>query len=111
MATVAHIHRLWDLADQLPGDFRASVFEFRPYPGSPVWDQLVRAGHDPQAMQAYDDVDLTEHGADEAMRGRDEFNFSVGIPFSHTPLSVVRQHLAGLSRRQHARNQAQTAAR
>ena len=110
-ATVTHIHRLWDLADHLPGDFRASVFEFRPYPGSPVWDQLVRDGHDPQAMQAYDDVDLTEHGADEAMRGRDEFNFSVGIPFSHTPLPIIRRHLADLSRQQHARNQAQTAVR
>ena len=110
-ATVAHIHRLWDLADHLPGDFRASVFEFRPYPGSPVWDQLVRDGHDPQAMRAYDDVDLTEHGADEAMRGRDEFNFSVGIPFSHTPLPVIRQRLAELTRQQHIRSQIQTVAR
>ncbi|MFJ7996790.1 B12-binding domain-containing radical SAM protein [Streptomyces sp. NPDC096310] len=105
-ATVEHIQRLWDLADRLPGRFRASVFEFRPYPGSPVWAQLVKAGHDPQQLQAYDDIDLTEFGADEAMRGRDEFNFSVGIPFSQTPLPVIRLHLANLSRLQHARNQA-----
>lgn len=110
-ATISHIHRLWDLADHSPGDFRASVFEFRPYPGSPIWNQLLEAGHDPQAMQAYADVDLTEHGADEALRGRDEFNFSVGIPFSHTPLPVVRQHLATLSRQQHARTQNPRAAR
>ena len=108
-ATVDHVHRLWDLADHLPGRFRASVFEFRPYPGTPVWNQLIRDGHDPLAMQAYDDVDLTEHGADEAMRGRDEFNFSVGIPFSHTPLPVIRRHLADLSRQQHARNRTATA--
>jgi len=113
-ATLEHIHRLWDLADTLPAtgaDFRASVFEFRPYPGSPVWDRLVREGHDPQRMQAYSDVDLTEHGADEAMRGRDEFNFSVDIAFSRTPLPVIRRHLADLSRLQHARNQARAGAR
>lgn len=103
-ATVEQIHRLWEIADHLPGSFRASVFEFRPYPGSPVWDQLVEAGHDPEEMQAYSDVDLTEHGADEAMRGRDEFNFSVGIAFSQTPLPVIRAHLARLSRLQHERN-------
>jgi anaerobic magnesium-protoporphyrin IX monomethyl ester cyclase len=111
VATIEHIHRLWELADHLPGRFRASVFEFRPYPGSPIWDQLVRDGHDPSAMQAYGDVDLTEHGADEAMRGRDEFNFSVGIAFSQTPLPVIRRHLADLSRQQHARNQVTAAAR
>ncbi|MCC9311147.1 B12-binding domain-containing radical SAM protein [Kitasatospora sp. RB6PN24] len=105
-ATVAHIHDLWALEDRLPGRFRASVFEFRPYPGSPVWGQLVREGHDPAAMMDYGDVDLTEHGADEAMRGRDEFNFSVEIQFGETPLAEIRSHLAELSRRQYDRNAA-----
>ncbi|NYI07795.1 B12-binding domain-containing radical SAM protein [Allostreptomyces psammosilenae] len=103
-ATVGHVHRLWELADHLPGHFRASVFEFRPYPGSPVWDRLVRAGHDPDRMLAYADVDLTHQGADEAMRGRDEFNFSVGIQFAETPVTELRAHLAALTREQHARS-------
>ncbi|MDH6113302.1 anaerobic magnesium-protoporphyrin IX monomethyl ester cyclase [Kitasatospora sp. MAP12-15] len=102
-ATLAHIRRLWDLDDHLPGGFRASVFEFRPYPGSPVWAQLVKAGHDPAAMMDYSDVDLTEHGANESMRQRDEFNFSVGIQFGGTPLPEVRRHLAALARQQHER--------
>ncbi|MEU5001522.1 radical SAM protein [Streptomyces sp. NPDC021622] len=102
-ATVQHIHALWALSDQLPGTFRASVFEFRPYPGTPIWSRLVEVGHGPAQMLAYGDVDLTEHGADEAMRGRDEFNFSVDIPFAQTPLYEIRAHLAALSREQHDR--------
>ncbi|WP_455353435.1 B12-binding domain-containing radical SAM protein [Streptomyces sp. SYSU K217416] len=104
-ATVAHIRNLWELSDRSPGAFRASVFEFRPYPGSPIWDRLVKDGHDARKMMAYDDVDLTDHGADEAMRGRDEFNFSVGLQFTETPLSEIRSHLAALAREQHERKQ------
>lgn len=102
-ATLDHVRRLWDLSDRLPGGFRASAFEFRPYPGSPVWDQLVADGHDPAAMTAYADVDLTEQGADEAMRQRDEFAFSVGIQFAGTPLPELRVALARIAREQHDR--------
>ncbi|MCX4657938.1 radical SAM protein [Streptomyces uncialis] len=70
--TIRHIKELRGLSDRLPGTFRASAFTFRPYPGSPVFDDLVNQGYDPLAMQTYSDVDLTAHGADEAMRGRDE---------------------------------------
>ncbi|MFD7663529.1 B12-binding domain-containing radical SAM protein [Streptomyces sp. NPDC059788] len=102
-ATEAHIRALWDLSDHLPGTFRASVFEFRPYPGTPVWQQLTAAGHDPADLLAYSDIDLTDHGADETMRARDEFNFSVGIQFGGVPLPSLRTSLAALTREQHAR--------
>ncbi|MFF5129968.1 B12-binding domain-containing radical SAM protein [Streptomyces syringium] len=102
-ATVRHIHNLWGLGDTLPGTFRASVFEFRPYPGTPVWHQLTAAGHAPDALLAYGDVDLTDQGADESLRDRDEFNFSVGIQFGDVPLPLLRSTLAGLAREQHAR--------
>jgi anaerobic magnesium-protoporphyrin IX monomethyl ester cyclase len=108
-ATLTHIRRLWDLSDRLPGEFRASAFEFRPYPGSPVWDKLMADGYDPVAMTAYADVDLTDHGADEAMRQRDEFAFSVGIQFADTPLPHLRQALAEIAREQHARTIASAA--
>ncbi|MGW2837595.1 B12-binding domain-containing radical SAM protein [Streptomyces sp. NPDC001493] len=98
--TVAHIHQLWELSDRLPGTFRASVFTFRPYPGSPVWADLVRQGYDPDRMRNYSDVDLTDHGADEAMRGRDEFNFTTGLQFGEVPLAELNQYLADLSREQ-----------
>ncbi|MER5853816.1 radical SAM protein [Streptomyces sp. NPDC002012] len=104
-ATVRHIRSLWAIADSNPGDVRASVFEFRPYPGTPVWTTLTDAGHNPDDLLAYGDVDLTEDGADESMRQRDEFNFSVGIQFGDVPLAKVRSTLATLTREQHQRNQ------
>ncbi|MET9595652.1 radical SAM protein [Streptomyces sp. NPDC006516] len=104
-ATVRHIHRLWAVADSNPGDVRASVFEFRPYPGTPIWTTLTDAGHRPDDLLAYGDVDLTADGADESMRQRDEFNFSVGIQFGDVPLAEVRSTLAALTREQHQRNQ------
>ncbi|MFF7130454.1 radical SAM protein [Streptomyces sp. NPDC008240] len=106
-ATVRHIRNLWDLADRSPGSIRASVFEFRPYPGTPVWKTLTEeAGHHPDELLAYGDVDLTQNGADESMRQRDEFNFSVGIQFGDVPLEDIRATLAMLTREQHERNQA-----
>jgi anaerobic magnesium-protoporphyrin IX monomethyl ester cyclase len=104
-ATVRHIRTLWDIADRHPGTVRASVFEFRPYPGTPVWKTLTDAGHRPDDLLAYGDVDLTGDGADESMRQRDEFNFSVGIQFGGVPLQQIRSTLAMLTREQHDRNQ------
>ncbi|MEV8333886.1 B12-binding domain-containing radical SAM protein [Streptomyces niveus] len=103
-ATVRHIRNLWSIADANPGNVRASVFEFRPYPGTPVWKTLTDAGHAPDTLLAYGDVDLTSEGADESMRQRDEFNFSVGIQFGDVPLHEVRTTLATLTREQHERN-------
>ena len=56
-------------------------------------DQLLR----------YTDIDLTDDGLDEAMRGRDEFNFSVNIQFGEADLRLVRSQLVALSREQHDR--------
>ncbi|WP_329383387.1 B12-binding domain-containing radical SAM protein [Streptomyces sp. NBC_01716] len=103
-ATVRHIRSLWKIADANPGDVRASVFEFRPYPGTPVWKTLTDAGHVPDKLLAYADIDLTADGADESMRQRDEFNFSVGIQFGEVPLHEVRATLATLTREQHERS-------
>ncbi|MEV7284936.1 radical SAM protein [Streptomyces sp. NPDC093252] len=103
--TVRHIRTLWDIADRNPGDIRASVFEFRPYPGTPVWQTLIQAGHNPDTLLDCTDVDLTSDGADESMRRRDEFNFSVGIQFADVPLTTIRSTLAALTREQHHRNQ------
>ena len=102
--TVRLVRELWELTDPLPGRFRASVFEFRPYPGTPEWTRLMATGrYTPAQLLAYGAVDLTSGGADEAMRGRDEFNFSVGIQFGGVPVSEVRRHLAELTREQYAR--------
>ncbi|MBL7499785.1 B12-binding domain-containing radical SAM protein [Frankia sp. CNm7] len=104
-ATVHHIRELWEAADRHPGDFRASVFEFRPYPGTPEWDRLVATGrYQPTQLLAYTAVDLTAGGLDDAMRGRDEFNFSVNLQFGEATVDEVRAALVTLSREQHARS-------
>ncbi|WP_280316616.1 B12-binding domain-containing radical SAM protein [Nocardia wallacei] len=99
------IHQLWDATDQLPGSFRASVFEFRPYPGTPEWTRLIATGrYTAEQLLDYTPVDLTADGIDETMYGRDEFNFSVGIQLSDAPISHVRDKLTYLSRTQYARS-------
>jgi radical SAM superfamily enzyme YgiQ (UPF0313 family) len=109
--TVNLVHELWDLTGPQPGRFRASVFEFRPYPGTPEWARLMATGqYTTEQLLAYGAVDLTDDGLDEAMRGRDEFNFSVGIQFGGVPVNEVRRHLATLSREQYDRIHRQRAA-
>jgi anaerobic magnesium-protoporphyrin IX monomethyl ester cyclase len=103
--TVRHVRELWDIATGQPGRFRASVFEFRPYPGTPEWHRLTTTGrYDPGELRRYTAVDLTGSGLDEAMRSRDEFNFSVNIQFGEAAITEVRDRLVELSREQHERN-------
>lgn len=103
-ATVRLVYDLWDSTAPNPGTFRASVFEFRPYPGTPEWDRLITTGrYDARQLLDYTAVDLTADGVDEAMRGRDEFNFSVNLQFGEATVGEVRDRLTELSREQHSR--------
>ncbi len=105
-ATLRQVYDLWDIAEGKPGRFRASVFEFRPYPGTPEWHRLIRTGqYQPQQLLDYTAVDLTASGVDEAMRGRDEFNFSVNLQFGEATVEEVRQRLTELSREQYQRSE------
>lgn len=105
--TINLVRELWELTDPLPGRFRASVFEFRPYPGTPEWDRLKATGsYTAEQLMDYAAVDLTGAGTDEAMRSRDEFNFSVNLQFGEPTLTEIRTTLVELTRQQHARNQA-----
>ncbi|MCC8978564.1 B12-binding domain-containing radical SAM protein [Bradyrhizobium sp. 10BB] len=98
-ATLDLIRRLWDLTEGLPGCFRCSVFEYRPYPGTPDWQRLVGAGYSPEAMLKYaDSLDDEAFSAD-----RDEFNFSTGLQFGEVPVATVRQNLAAIMREQRRR--------
>ncbi|MCF6471511.1 B12-binding domain-containing radical SAM protein [Nonomuraea sp. MG754425] len=101
--TVDLVHRLWEVTEHSDyGTFRASVFQFRPYPGTPEWGRLMADGrYTAEQLLDYAPVDL---GADDAaLRGRDEFNFSSGIQFGEATESEIHQHLAELAREQHAR--------
>lgn len=104
-ATVRHVYDLWRIAESQPGSFRASVFEFRPYPGTPEWHRLLATGqYQPRQLLDFTAVDLTRGGLDEAMRGRDEFNFSVNIQFGEASVREVRERLIELSREQYQRS-------
>lgn len=106
-ATVRLVHELWDLTDPLPGRFRASVFEYRPYPGTPDWHRLMATGrYTADQLLDYSPVDLTDAGVDESMRDRDEFNLSVNVQLSEAPIDHVRAQLVALTREQHTRKAA-----
>ncbi|MGH3794588.1 MAG: B12-binding domain-containing radical SAM protein [Pseudonocardiaceae bacterium] len=105
--TVRLVHDLWELTEALPGRFRASAFEYRPYPGTPDWHRLMATGRYTSAqLLNYSAVDLTDAGVEESMRERDEFNFSVNLPLADAPIDYVRTQLVGLSREQHDRKAA-----
>jgi anaerobic magnesium-protoporphyrin IX monomethyl ester cyclase len=106
-STVRLVRELWRLTDSLSGRFRASVFEYRPYPGTPDWHRLIATGrYTPDQLLNYSAVDLTSDGLDETMRERDEFNFSVNLQLGDAPLDYVRAQLVALAREQHARTHA-----
>ncbi|MEU0469701.1 radical SAM protein [Amycolatopsis sp. NPDC006131] len=106
-STVRLVHDLWDLTDNLPGTFRASTFEYRPYPGTPDWHRLLATGrYTPDQLLNYSHVDLTDAGLDDTLRERDEFNFSVNLPLADAPIDYIRTHLVALAREQHARKAA-----
>jgi anaerobic magnesium-protoporphyrin IX monomethyl ester cyclase len=104
-ATVTLIRDLRDITDPMPGWFRASAFEYRPYPGTPDWTRLLSTGrYTPAELLNYSAVDLTGDGLDEAMRERDEFNFSVNLQLSEAPIGYVRRQLVAIAREQWARS-------
>ncbi|WP_426409465.1 B12-binding domain-containing radical SAM protein [Bradyrhizobium ganzhouense] len=95
-ATLDLVRRLWDETAGLPGRFRCSVFEYRPYPGTPDWQRLLAAGYLPESMLNYSDsLDDEPFSPD-----RDEFNFSTGLQFGEVPVATVRRNLADIMREQ-----------
>lgn len=106
-STVQLVRDLWTETDRQLGHFRASVFEYRPYPGTPDWHRLMATGrYTADQLLNYAAVDLTEQGVDESMRERDEFNFSVNLQLADASIDYVRANLVTLSREQHARRAA-----
>jgi anaerobic magnesium-protoporphyrin IX monomethyl ester cyclase len=101
--TISLIERLWANTGKLPGRFRCSVFEYRPYPGTPDWRRMVPNQYSISELLTYDEVDLTEGGIDPLLLDRDEFNFTTGLRFGEVPLQELRRNLSGIMREQKAR--------
>jgi anaerobic magnesium-protoporphyrin IX monomethyl ester cyclase len=108
-ASVSQIRALWKLTQNMPGGFRCSAFEFRPYPGTPEWTRLLASGrYTADDLLLYEQVDLTNGGASRALLDRDEFNFSVNIQFGDAPLTLVRSRLSEVLEEQKARTPIRT---
>ncbi len=104
LETSSLISELWSIADRSLGDLRVSVFEFRPYPGTPEWHRLLEAGYKSTELLNYEHVDLTDsEGQSGALNERDEFNFSVGIQFGEVPPTEIRRELVRLTSCQYER--------
>lgn len=102
--TARLIQDLWNLDDKSEGRFRCSIFEFRPYPGTLEWNRLIASGrYSAKELLQYEQVDLTDNGALEAMADRDEFNFSVNRQFGEVSTSEIRNTLTQLTIRQKSR--------
>jgi anaerobic magnesium-protoporphyrin IX monomethyl ester cyclase len=96
-ATIELVHQLWNSTENTPGHFRCSVFEFRPYPGTPEWQRLMATGrYTTDQLLNYEHIDLTEEGKNSFLLERDEFNFSVNIRFGEVPVSRIREEVARL---------------
>ena len=96
------IERLWETTARMPGNFRCSAFEYRPYPGTPDWRRLVAAGYSVDKMLDYE-PDLREDLYDPSVSpDRDEFNFSTGLQFGEVPVSEIRRNLSEIMRQQHS---------
>ncbi|SKI12421.1 B12-binding domain-containing radical SAM protein [Mycobacteroides abscessus] len=115
-AEIADTHRLieelWELSDRLGGDFRASAFEYRPYPGTPDWTRLIATGnYTTEELLDYQPVDLTDGGINESMYDRDEFNFAVNRDLAAAPRFDIRAALQSVVAEQHRRTPRSTGVR
>lgn len=102
-ATLALIRGLWSVTASMPGRFRCSVFEYRPYPGTPDWRRLVMQGYDVSKLLTYNEVDLTDGSSDPLLLDRDEFNFTTDLTFGEVPLAELRRNLGSIMREQKLR--------
>ena len=101
--TLKLVRSLWSKTEQLPGVFRCSAFEYRPYPGTPDWQRLVAAGYDQRQMLQYEPDARLDDINWASLADRDEFNFSTGLAFGAVPIPELRRNLAQIMNEQKER--------
>ena len=69
-ATYALASRLKDAAQNTNGHFRLSVFQFRPYHGTQLYNEIVASGREIRPMGSNDSLNI--------INGRSQFNFQSG---------------------------------
>jgi len=103
-ATVALIRELRDITEPMPGG-SGPARSSTPLPWNPGLDQApihrqVHARRAVELLRGRPD----RRRLDEAMRERDEFNFSVNIQLSDAPIGYVRRQLVSIARDQWTRS-------
>jgi len=63
-------YKLKEISNRSKGDFRVSVFQFRPYHGTPLYNEIVQDGKIIGKMRSSKSLNIIE--------GRSQFNFSSG---------------------------------
>jgi anaerobic magnesium-protoporphyrin IX monomethyl ester cyclase len=101
--TLTLIRSLWQSTERLPGRFRCSVFEYRPYPGTPDWGRLAASGFDEDKMLLYEPDERLKDIDWASLAERDEFNFSTGMAYGEVPVPELRANLATIMGEQKAR--------
>lgn len=82
--------------------FRASVFEFRPYPGTKEWNRILNSHNDIsiERLLQYTSSDVTQGGKNENLYARDEFSASLNYSFSNVPIEKVRKTILDVMKNQ-----------
>ena len=62
--------KLTDISHHTTGTFRTSVFQFRPYHGTQLYNELIDSGHTIKSITSNDSINM--------LRGRSQFNFHSG---------------------------------
>lgn len=69
-ATFALASKLKDISKNSEGDFRLSVFQFRPYHGTQLYNEIIDSGHKISPIQSNSELNIVS--------GRSQFNFHSG---------------------------------
>lgn len=96
------IAELNQLNNRQKAKFRASVFEFRPYPGTKEWNRILNSYKDIpiERLLQYTSSDVTQGGKNENLYARDEFSASLNYSFSKVPLEKVRKTILNVMKNQ-----------
>lgn len=69
-ATFTLASTLKNISRNLEGNFRLSVFQFRPYHGTQLYNEIIESGHKISSIKSNEDLNV--------VRGRSQFNFESG---------------------------------
>ncbi len=82
--TYALASKLKDISKSTSGNFRLSVFQFRPYHGTQLYNEIIESGHEVSSIGSNDNLNV--------VHGRSQFNFQSGN-YSEIEDSVLDEYI------------------